>query len=143
MTVAPTTDKTPAFCLLKFPEIVDARGALCVADPARQTLPFEIKRVFWISGVPFGETRGEHAHHTCAEIVIPVCGAFTAHVNDGLHSATYRMSSPAEGLYIPPMVWCSFSDFSADCVCLCLTSHPYERAGYIDNLSDFLKEVMP
>ncbi len=121
--------------------MADARGVLTVADPARQFLPFEIKRVFWISNVPEGERRGEHAHRQCAEIVVPLRGAFTAYVNDGERTATFRMENAAEGIYIPQMVWCAFSDFSADCVCLCLASHAYEREGYIDDLDVFLKEV--
>lgn len=110
-----------------------------MVDPMNMAFPFEIKRVFWIHGVPSGEVRGEHAHHTCAEVLIPVSGSFTAHVTDGGHTADFVMDNRAEGLYIPPMAWCSFSDFSADCVCLCLASHPYDKEGYINSLEDFIE----
>ncbi len=132
-----------AYGLIDFPQTVDTRGTLCVADVVRQRLPFAIARVFWITGVPEGRSRGEHAHRTCSEIVIPVCGSFTARVTDGEHSDVFCMNSHSKGLYIPPMVWCGFSDFSADCVCLCLASHPYEREGYINDFEQFLKEVEP
>lgn len=130
------------FGLIKLPEAVDERGCLCVVDPKSSGFPFDIKRVFWIYGVPSGRTRGEHAHHTCAEVLVPLCGHFTAHVTDGRHSADFVMDNRAEGLYIPPMAWCSFTDFSDDCVCLCLASHPYDKEGYINTLEEFLNAAV-
>ena len=127
------------FGILPLQESVDERGALCVADSLNEGFPFEIRRVFWIYGVPGGKTRGEHAHETCAEVLVPVCGSFTAHVTDGECTKDFVMADRHQGLYIPPMVWCSFTDFSEDCVCLCLASHPYDKEGYINDLDEFLK----
>ena len=53
----------------------------------------------------------------------------------------FVMNNRNEGLYIPPMVWCSFSDFSTDCVCLCLTSDEYDKEGYINDLNLYLNEI--
>lgn len=129
------------FGLIDIPHSADERGMLCVADPADGRFPFDVKRVFWIYGVPEGGTRGSHAHHTCAEVLVPVKGSFVAHVDDGRRTADYVMDSPKHGLYIPAKAWCSFTDFSADCVCLCLASHPYEPEGYINDYDEFLKAV--
>ena len=104
--------------IFKLKEITDERGALCVADFSDNTLPFEIKRAFWIYDVPHGKQRGEHAHRTCEELLIPIQGSFTAHIT-----------------------WCRFSNFTIDCVCLCLASENYFKEGYINDLSTFLKEV--
>lgn len=129
------------FGIINLPEAIDERGALCVADPQNVDFPFEIKRVFWIYGVPGNQTRGEHAHETCAEVLVPLIGSFTAHVNDGEHSADFIMDNKHQGLYIPAMVWCSFTNFSEDCVCLCLASHPYDKEGYINDLDEFLNRM--
>ncbi len=137
------TNNCARFGLVSVPEISDERGLLCVADPQNHPFPFNIKRAFWIRGVPQGQTRGQHAHRTCGEVVIPVCGSFTAHVTDGVNSADFVMDNPACGLHIPPMVWCSFTDYSQDCVCLCLTSEPFDKEGYIHDFNDFIKEVCP
>lgn len=123
--------------LIELHEAIDARGTLCVADPVNDGIPFDIKRVFWIYGVPGGQTRGEHAHHTCAEVLVALKGSFTAHVADAEGSADFVMDRPTQGLYIPALTWCSFTDFSPDCICLCLASHPYEPAGYINDREDF------
>lgn len=136
-------NSSDSFGLIRFREAADKRGTLCVADPENGGFPFAIKRVFWIHGVPEGTARGEHAHHTCAEVVIPVSGSFTAHVTDGQRSADFVMDDSHQGLYIPPMVWCSLTDFSADCVCLCLASEPYDGTGYINAIDDFIKQAKP
>lgn len=141
MTFSKQDIQTPKYRIIPLPNKVDERGSLCVVDNIKSELPFEVKRVFWIYGVPSDQSRGKHAHHTCAEIVIPVSGSFVAHVTDGQHSDDIQLSNPSEALYIPEMVWCSFTDFSEDCVCLCMASEPYNAEGYINNLEDFLKEV--
>lgn len=133
--------KGETFGLIDLKDVIDERGALCVVEAGDGTIPFEIRRVFWIYGVPGGQTRGRHAHRTCSELIVPVRGSLTAHVFDGVRTEDIVLSSPSRGLYIPPMVWCSFSDFTPDCVCLCLTSHPYDTEGYINDLQQFENEV--
>ncbi len=120
--------------------MVDERGSLCVVN-GDEDFPFEVKRVFWIFGVPYGECRGKHAHQTCAEVVVPVKGSLTARITDANGTTDIRLSNPSEALYIPEMVWCEFMDFSEDCVCLCLASEAYEPKGYINSLEEYLKEV--
>lgn len=129
------------FGFIDIKKIVDERGALCVVEANDLNFPFEVKRVFWIYGVPAGQIRGKHAHRTCSEVLIPLHGSFTAHVKDGERTEHIVMNTPSRGLYIPPMVWCSFSDFTPDCVCLCLTSQPYDTKGYIDDIKQFEKEI--
>lgn len=136
-----TIETFDSYGLFSLKTTVDTRGTLCVADPSDSGFPFEVKRAFWIYGVPEGAVRGQHAHHTCAEVLVPVCGSFRAHVDDGHHTMTFDMARRDMGLFIPPMVWCSFSHFSPDCVCLCLTPEAYDREGYINSIDDFHKAL--
>ena len=39
----------------------DERGSLTVAETGKD-LPFEVKRAYWIYGVPEGHERGKHAN---------------------------------------------------------------------------------
>lgn len=137
----PLATKNRTFGIINLKEVIDERGALCVVEANEMDFPFDIKRVFWIYGVPADKTRGKHAHRTCSEILIPVHGSFVAHVTDGERTEHIIMDSPRHGLYIPPMVWCSFSDFTPDCVCLCLTSQTYDTNGYINDLTQFEEEI--
>ncbi len=116
--------------IINIPLIADARGSLCVAENA--ALPFEVKRVFWIFGVPEGQTRGCHAHKTCAEVVFPVTGSFEIEVDDGTESITLLMDSPNQGIHIPPNVWCRLKNFAPGTACVVLASQEYDAEGYIN-----------
>ena len=46
--------------LIDLPKIEDRRGNLSVIE--KDTIPFEIKRVYYLYDVPAGAERGGHAH---------------------------------------------------------------------------------
>ncbi len=125
-------------CWLPLPKATDERGTLAFLEGGEH-LPFSVKRVFWIYGVPAGKTRGGHAHRTCAEALFPVAGAFTVEVDDGVCRRTVRMDRPDRGVLIPAGVWCNLTDFSAGAVCVVMASHPYDAEGYIHKYEDFIQ----
>ena len=131
------------FGLFSLPEFHDVRGDLGVVETDRAHFPFDIRRIFWIRHVPAGQMRGCHAHRTCAEVLIALSGSLKAHVHDGQQAGEFILDNARTALFIPAMVWCSFSDFTPDCVCLCLASLPYEREGYINSFSDFIHIANP
>ena len=77
--------------LIKVGTAIDKRGQLCFTENAE--LPFKIERVFWISNIPKGESRGCHAHRICAEIVFPAQGSFDMFVSDSEGERTYKSSN--------------------------------------------------
>jgi dTDP-4-dehydrorhamnose 3,5-epimerase-like enzyme len=121
--------------MVDVPCIVDERGALCFVEGA--SFVFEVKRIFWIYGVKEGQTRGNHAHESCAEVVFPVNGSFDIEVDDGVNCSTYHMDCPNRGILIPAKVWCCLKNFSTDAVCVVLASHEYDSDGYIHNYETF------
>ncbi len=123
--------------IITIPHIIDERGSLCVAENA--SLPFEVKRVFWIHDVHKGQTRGGHAHRTCAEVIFPVTGSFEIEVDDGTNKETILLDSPDKGVHIRPNVWCCLKNFAPGTVCLVLASQQYEVEGYINDYSLFKK----
>ena len=118
--------------------VCDERGQLCIAENAK--LPFKVERVFWISGVPDGQTRGGHAHSICAELIFPLAGGFDIFVSDSDGERTYKMCQPDTGIYIGPNVWCELTNFKPGTVCMVLASHPYMAEGYINDYKDFLQK---
>ncbi len=133
--------RLPGGCrLVEVPEIRDARGSLSFLQGGAG-VPFTIERVFWIWDVPQGQTRGGHAHRTCDEVVFPLSGAFTMHVDDGAAQADVVMDSPTCGILVPAGVWCSLADFHEGTVCLAVASQPYDASGYINNHEDYIGEV--
>ena len=123
--------------LLKGVSVVDERGVLTFVEG--QALPFAVKRMFWITSVPEGKTRGGHAHKTCSEVVFAVCGSFCMHLSDGRKQANIKISSPGEGIVVPAGIWCDLSEFSADCVCVVVASQAYAPEGYINSYDAYMR----
>ena len=126
--------------LIQLPLNVDERGQLSFAEGCGQ-IPFEIKRVFWISGVPAGQTRGGHAHWTCHEVVFPVTGSFEIEVDDGTVARTFTMNDSATGVLIPAGAWCELRKFAPGTVCVVVASEAYSPEGYEHSQSEWRENV--
>lgn len=114
------------------------RGNLTVGEFVRD-LPFVPLRYFMTFNVPSGEIRGSHAHHVCEQFIICVRGRCAVTVDDGNTSEEVTLDHPAKGLYIPPMVWASERNLTADSTLLVFASHKYDAGDYIRDYSEFLK----
>lgn len=128
--------------ITRLPRFGDHRGTLCVAQQLEQ-VPFEIKRCFWMYGVPEGKGRGGHAHKTLLQFVIPISGSFSITLNDGKEKKTFRLDSPDKGLLIGRGVWADLNQFSDGAVCLVLASDVFKEEDYLgtyEEFTDWLKE---
>jgi UDP-2-acetamido-3-amino-2,3-dideoxy-glucuronate N-acetyltransferase len=115
----------------------DLRGRLAAGETGPE-VPFEMKRFFVVYGVPSAETRGEHAHLRCQQLLVCVKGRVNVVVDDGRTREEHILDDPAAGLYVPPMVWATQYRYSEDAVLLVLASEPYDPADYIRDYRDFL-----
>ena len=113
------------------------RGELTAIEIGRD-VPFPIRRIFYISGVPAGATRGGHAHRSCEELLVAVGGSFKVDLDDGEARRSFELDRRDRGLYVPPMVWGELRDFSADAVCLVLASESYEESDYLRDRDAFV-----
>lgn len=125
---------------IDLPLHADDRGQLTVAE--NSSLPFEARRVFWLTGVPEAAERGGHAHSTCAEVLYAVSGAVKIDLSDGTRDLTVELSLPNRGIVIPPMVWCRLYDFSPNFVGLCFASEAYRPEGYFRSWEEFRKNAI-
>lgn len=121
-----------------FPPLGDDRGSL-VALEAEKTVPFEIKRVYYIFGTQQGVARGFHAHHNLKQVAVCVTGKCRMVLDDGVTREEAWLDSPIKGMPIDPMVWHEMHDFSEDCVLLVLASEHYDEADYIRDYEEFLR----
>lgn len=124
--------------MIEFEVHSDSRGELIVVE---KCIPFEIKRVFYIRNVPGGKTRGCHAQRTGHQVIIPIDGAFSVQVTDGIEDETYRLANPNRGLYIEPMEWHSLFSFMPGAICLVLASDVYDESDYIRDYDEFLRQT--
>jgi oxalate decarboxylase/phosphoglucose isomerase-like protein (cupin superfamily) len=95
-------------------------------------LPFVIRRVYFVRGIPVGALRGGHAHKRCHELVVAASGAMTVglEAQDGALQE-HRLDDPGLGLYIPPLYWRVVRDYAPDSLCLVLASEDYDPEEYI------------
>ena len=122
--------------------VVDAiRGDLTVGEFGGE-VPFIPARYFVTHSIPSTQTRGEHAHRTCAQFLVCVHGACSVIVDDGRERESFRLGDPGTPLYVPPMVWAVEYDHSRDSALLVFASHRYDPADYIRDYEAFLTEVL-
>jgi dTDP-4-dehydrorhamnose 3,5-epimerase-like enzyme len=123
------------YYIIDIPKINDPRGNLAVLE--KETVPYKIKRVYYLYDVPSDSYRGGHAHKECYELLIAVSGSFTVELDNGKTKARIILNKPNKGLLIPTMVWRELHDFSSGAMCLVLASHEFDEEDYIREKKDF------
>lgn len=103
------------------------------------TVPFAVRRTYYLYDIPGGESRGAHAHKELQQLIIAASGSFNVTLDDGNIKRTFMLNRPYQGLLIVPGIWRTLDDFSSGSVCLVLASHPYEKEDYIRDYNEFLK----
>jgi dTDP-4-dehydrorhamnose 3,5-epimerase-like enzyme len=124
--------------IINLPKVMDRRGNLTFIE-AKRSIPFEIKRVYYLYDVPGGESRGGHAHKTLEQFIIAANGSFDVLINNGKKKERFHLNRSYYGLYIPPMIWRELDNFSSGSVCLVLVSEYYDAKDYIRNYKAFKK----
>jgi UDP-2-acetamido-3-amino-2,3-dideoxy-glucuronate N-acetyltransferase len=115
----------------KFPNFVDPRGSLGVVEFA--DVPFTPRRIFWIFGVAEGETRANHGHRECEQLVFVQQGSVGAVILDKTGERSEFRLGVGEFLCVPPRHWLQLREFSSGAVLGVLASLPYDRSEYIDD----------
>lgn len=116
----------------------DRKGNISVVENG-ETLPFDVKRVYYLFDVPGGESRGSHAHKELTQLIIAASGSFKVTLNDGKVKRTFFLNRPYQGLYVKPGIWRDLEDFSSGAVCMVLASEMYQKDDYIRDYDEFIK----
>ncbi len=122
--------------IIKFKEFGDEQGWL-VALEAGRTIPFAVRRVYYIYGTRPGVRRGKHAHRKLRQVLVCIAGACTILLDDGRRQEDVRLTGNTEGLVLEPMIWHEMYDFSPGCVLLVLADDWYDEADYIRDYAKF------
>ncbi|WP_019806226.1 sugar 3,4-ketoisomerase [Saccharomonospora halophila] len=123
--------------LLEFDEHADPRGSLSVVETGKD-IDFEIKRVYYLYGLPVATVRGAHGHRCLRQVVIALHGQFEITVDDGHTRGRYLLDTPRRGLFIGPMTWRNLINFSPGAVGLVLASEIYDESDYYRNYDEFV-----
>lgn len=126
--------------LINLPLLGDERGSL-VSVEAMETVPFEIRRVYYIFGTQAGVARGFHAHKSLKQVAVCLAGKCRIVLDDGLRKEQVWLDSPTKGLIIEDMTWREMHDFSSDCVLLVIANNEYDEDDYIRDYVNFLEQA--
>lgn len=115
--------------LIDIPKIHDAKGNLSVVEG--NTIPFEIRRVYYLYDVPSTAERYGNAHISQKKMLIALSGSFEVILRDGQNERKIMLNRPNQGLYIPEGIWREIRNFSSGSVCLVIASDEFDEQDYI------------
>ena len=125
---------------VNFAPLGDDRGSL-VSIESNYTIPFDIKRVYYIFGTKLGVSRGFHAHKNLKQVAVCITGKCRMVLDNGNERTEAWLDSSTKGLLINDLVWREMHDFTNDCVLLVLASEHYDEDDYIRNYNKFIETV--
>src|SRR5436190_11225526 len=104
--------------IFDIPKIVNPAGNIGIIE--NDTIPFDIKRVYYLFDVPSTAHRGGHAHKNLNQVLIALSGSFDVVLNDGETTQNITLNKPDKGLLIKNNIWRELENFSSGAVCLVL-----------------------
>ena len=125
---------------INFQPLGDERGSL-VALEGNKSVPFDIKRVYYIFDSKEGISRGFHAHRNLKQVAVCVSGSCRFVLDNGKQREEVVLDKSTTGLLINDLTWREMYDFSPDCVLMVLASEHYDESDYIRDYQEFLKAV--
>lgn len=114
------------------------RGNITVVEN-KETVPFDINRIYYLYDVPGGEERGGHAHKELYQLLIATGGSFDVILKDGKETKSITLNRPYQGLKIVPGIWRELNNFSSGSCCLVLASLKFKEDDYIRGYQKFLQ----
>ena len=130
--------------MIEFKDIIDVHNQVrpmghLTPIEAGIDVPFDIKRIYYITRVPENTTRGFHSHKDLEQVLLCLNGSVEIVVSTPYESETILLNDPSKGLYIGPMVWREMKNFSAGSVLLVLASQHYDENDYIRDYDEYIK----
>ena len=123
--------------LRKIRVIRSSQGDLGVVEES--DIPeFDLRRFYFLTGLPDGSNRGSHAHKRLRQLLICLQGKVTVELTDGTLKKEFRLTVPEDALVIPPGWWRVLRDFEQHSVVGVLASAPFDEADYIRDWDAFI-----
>ena len=122
--------------MITFPKIGGSQfGFISVAE--KDSLPFEVKRIYWTYYTPESVERGGHSHYDLQQILVAMAGRIIVNVEtaDG-EKGEFILENPNVGLYIPKNTWRTMK-YSHNAVQMCIANSEYNEKDYIRDYEQF------
>ena len=115
-------------------------GALIMFQPGTTPdgLPFEIRKVLYMTDIRAGDVRGGHAHHETEEVLVCLHGACTVDLDDGRgRKESVRLDRRDQALLLYPHLWRVVRDFAPGTELLAVAGRGYDEKDYIRDRTEF------
>ena len=97
------------------------------------------KRIYLLHSMIEGELRGNHAHKSLNQLIVPEKGNFKLLLDDGNERIVIDVSTKdKKSIKLNKGLWRELYDFSEDCIILVLASDNYYEEDYIRDYDSFL-----
>lgn len=120
--------------IIEIPKISNVKGNLAVIE--RETIPFEIKRVFYLYDIVSQSQRKGHALKNTHQLIIAISGSFSVKIINNNGEQAFILNKPTQALLLPANTWREIYNFSSGSVCLVLASEKYNENEYIRDLNE-------
>lgn len=102
-----------------------------------RTLPFDIKRIYYISKVPEGVRRGFHAHRELKQLLFCPYGRIQLVLEDKNGREEIELSDPSIGILIEKPIWREMLWLQKDSVLCVAASEFYDENDYVRDYEEF------
>lgn len=125
--------------LIDIPKIGNVLGNIGVIENC--TIPFEMKRVYYLYDIPSSAKRGGHAHKSLVQVLIAISGSFDVLLKNDISERKVTLNKPNIGLLINNNIWRELENFSSGAVCLVIASAVFEEGDYIRDYDEYLSHI--
>ena len=122
--------------IVKLKQFTDERGIL----KAVNQIPFEAKRLFFISNVPKGTVRGDHFSKTTSFLYVMIRGGCKVSLDDGTDTQVYDLTI-GDALLFPKKTWLKVYQFQEDSILCVLADTEYNAADYVADYDEFRRNL--
>ncbi len=102
---------------------------------------FNVKRLFYIYGVPSGTDRANHACMNASFIFISMVGTVRLSIERGGIEKEYVLKDKKQAVYVPPASWIKAYDFSNDAILLGLSNVQYRNCNYANDYCEYKRLI--
>lgn len=125
--------------LILLPEIVDDCFLYFAQHPAH--IPFDIKRVYYITQANPNFQRGFHAHKKTQQVIFCIQGSVKLVLDNGKKREEIFLNKPNIGVLLKNMLWHEMVEFKKQTILLVLASLEFSEKDYIREYEQFKKRA--
>ena len=123
-----------------FSLVQDESGELGVVEFGKE-FDFNVKRVFFLRNIAFGEHRGFHSHKELRQLIICLSGTFVIKLDCGKVVEEVLMKADNTCLHLDGKVWREMHSFSSDAVMMVLCDREYQFDEVIRSYDKFKENI--